>query len=247
VPTQPTKLQGKKRKYIAPSTYASKVQKSRRLKPLSKLPAERTYEENKTISEAETKAFFAAIKDRHKPQPKEKIPVSVSNHFLKMYDQPSGHVVDRPSDYDRCIIKTFSSAKKSGKTIDQLGKQGKKAISPLKVLDTPPDYEVIARCLGMSVEALLNENACPKAEVAWKYVVGEALVRPERIPHLPTQLRNLHDWYMRVAKEGRRMLLLKYSKEHYFREGELIIEFDELFQLFNQDALDKTIVSSYCL
>jgi hypothetical protein len=99
----------------------------------------------------------------------------------------------------------------------------------------------------MSVEALLNENACPKAEVAWKYVVGEPLVRPERIPHLPTQLRNLHDWYMRVAKEGRRMLLLKYSKEHYFREGELIIEFDELFQLFNQDALDKTIVSSYCL
>jgi hypothetical protein len=37
------------------------------------------------------------------------------------------------------------------------------------------------------------------------------------------------------------------KKEHYFREDTINIELEELFQLYNQDALDKSIVSCYCL
>ena len=43
------------------------------------------------------------------------------------------------------------------------------------------------------------------------------------------------------------MLMVKVKKEHYFREDEICINFEELFQLYNQDTLDKSIVSCYCL
>jgi len=249
-PPPPTKFQGQKRKYIAPSTYSSTARKkgtTKQLKPLPKLPGEMTYEENKAISDAETKAFFARMKNQRHPPPKEKIPVSISQNFVNMYDQPPAHVANRPSDYDRCIEKTYCKAKRSGKTIPQLGEQKKKSISPLKVLPLLDEYEVIAKSLGLSVDQLLNKEAIPMAELAWKFVLGEPLVRPEQIPHLPTQMRILHDWYMEVTKKDRKMLLMKFRTEHYFREGEIIIEFDELFQIFNQQALDKSILSSYCL
>ena len=52
---------------------------------------------------------------------------------------------------------------------------------------------------------------------------------------------------MEVIKEGREMLMVAVKNEHYFREDLLCIELEELFQLYNQDALDKSIVSCYCL
>ena len=42
-------------------------------------------------------------------------------------------------------------------------------------------------------------------------------------------------------------LMVKVKEEHYFHETYLSAEYTELFQLFNQDALDKYIVSCYCL
>jgi len=87
----------------------------------------------------------------------------------------------------------------------------------------------------------------PKAELAWKFVPGNPLVRPEQVPHLPTQMRRLHEWYMKVVKDGRTMLMVAVKKEHYFIDNEICIELEELFQLYNQDALDKSIVSCYCL
>jgi hypothetical protein len=52
---------------------------------------------------------------------------------------------------------------------------------------------------------------------------------------------------MDVAKGEREILLLKISKEHFLGEDLIHIEFEEIFQLFNQDALDKSLVSSYVL
>ena len=52
---------------------------------------------------------------------------------------------------------------------------------------------------------------------------------------------------MKSSKEGREMLMVAVKNEHYFREDELCIGLEELFQLYNQDALDKSIVSCYCL
>jgi hypothetical protein len=53
---------------------------------------------------------------------------------------------------------------------------------------------------------------------------------------------------MRASSEGKNWILLGYRNEHYGHgDGEIMIEFDELFQLYNQDAIDKAIVSAYCL
>ncbi len=41
--------------------------------------------------------------------------------------------------------------------------------------------------------------------------------------------------------------MVKVKEEDYFHETALSIEYTELFQLFNLDALDKSIVSCYCL
>jgi hypothetical protein len=39
-----------------------------------------------------------------------------------------------------------------------------------------------------------------------------------------------------------------YKNEHYGHgDGVVMIEFSELFQLYQQDAIDKAILSAYCL
>ena len=108
-------------------------------------------------------------------------------------------------------------------------------------------YNDIASNLGISVAQLIGDADIPKADLAWKFVPGQPLVRPEQVRHLPTQMRRLHEWYMEAIKEGRMMLMVEVKKEHYFLEYQKCIELEELFQLYNQDALDKSIVSCYCL
>ena len=53
---------------------------------------------------------------------------------------------------------------------------------------------------------------------------------------------------MEASKEGKDSLMVGIKDEHYFSgDEEMFIEFEELFQLYNQDALDKSLVSCYCL
>ena len=127
---------------------------------------------------------------------------------------------------------------------------------PLKVSTT--DKPVItdaarqmAREAGVTVEQLLGIEDLPtnidEKDLVWKYVPGNPLVRPEEVELLPTQMRRLHDWYLREVKAGRESLMVKVKPEHYYHGKDLWIELAELFQLYNQDALDKSLVSCYCL
>ena len=106
-----------------------------------------------------------------------------------------------------------------------------------------PDKDVHNDSTGQRI----GDSGHPMAELAWRYVHGQPLVRPEEVGRLPTQMQKLHDWYMQVAKEGRTSLWVAVKKEHYFNENQIYIELEENFQLFNQDALDKSLVSCYCL
>lgn len=88
----------------------------------------------------------------------------------------------------------------------------------------------------------------PMVDLAFRYEHGKPLVRLEELPHLPTQMWRLHDWYLKASKEGSNMIFVGIKDEHFFNGvEEMYVEFDELFQLYNQDALDKTIISCYCL
>ena len=46
---------------------------------------------------------------------------------------------------------------------------------------------------------------------------------------------------------NRESLMVNVKEEHYYHEKALAVEYLELFQLYNQDALDKSIVSCYYL
>jgi hypothetical protein len=59
---------------------------------------------------------------------------------------------------------------------------------------------------------------------------------------------SLHAWYLTAAKNGRIMIVLRVPKEYYAgRQEEIHVEFDELFQMYNFEALDKSLMSCYCL
>ena len=85
-------------------------------------------------------------------------------------------------------------------------------------------------------------------EIKQNFVRGQPLVEPDEVKNLPTRMYQLHQWYMNITNiSNRESLMVNVKHEHYYHEKALAIEYPELFQLFNQDALDKSIVSCYCL
>ena len=110
------------------------------------------------------------------------------------------------------------------------------SIPPLKVMSTDKavtdaDREM-AREMGITVEQLLGIEEVPTMdlkELAWKYVPGKPLVRPDEEELLPTQMRKLHQWYLREVNAGRESLMVKVKPEHYYHEKYLWIENEELF------------------
>jgi hypothetical protein len=100
----------------------------------------------------------------------------------------------------------------------------------------------------MSVDQFICKEDLPMAELAYKYKYGKPLVRREQIPHLLTEMRKLHEWYKQASKKGNVILIAVVREEHYFRgNDEIHIDFEELFQLFNQAAMDKSPVNCYFL
>ena len=79
------------------------------------------------------------------------------------------------------------------------------------------------------------------------FKVGMPFVSPEEHKQLPTAMRRLHNWYLQVAKQERIMIVLKVPEEYYFRPETIHVEFSELNQLYKFWALDKSIMSCYCL
>ena len=168
-----------------------------------------------------------------------------------------------------------AAVKKCGKTVPQLGEQAAQSIPPLVVPTThestraqyhcgqtvyvpqlgnvviTEDHIMQAEMLKITVGQLLDiEPMSPlrEEEIKRKYVRGQSLVEPEEVKNLPTRMYELHDWYMKITKiSNRESLMVQVEEDHYFHKKALSVEYSELFQLFNQDALDKSIVSCYCL
>ena len=108
-----------------------------------------------------------------------------------------------------------------------------------------------AETLNITVGQLLEIENMPvltEEEIKWKYARGQPLVEPQEVNKLPTRMYALHQWYMDITKiSNRESLMVNVKEEHYYHEKALAVEYSELFQLYNQDALDKSIVSCYCL
>jgi hypothetical protein len=103
----------------------------------------------------------------------------------------------------------------------------------------------------MTVEDVLasQDKRFSKAVVAPKpkFVMGGPLISKERLEDLPINMRYLHAWYMNEAKNERIMIVARVPREYYGRPEEIHVDFDELFQMYNCNVLDKSLMSYYCL
>ena len=82
----------------------------------------------------------------------------------------------------------------------------------------------------------------------FRYRYGQPLIKPDH-PPLTMMMRRLHEWYMDTCRKSTKdSLIARIKEEHDFIGVDLMpVEFVELFQLFNQDALDKQLMTCHCL
>ena len=236
-------------------------------KNLPKRPYDYTDEETDVIAKNQYKDWLANQKKPKAPEfPATSEEKAAVFKMLKTLEQPPPILIP---DYDRSIRKSAEanrqrskSSSASGKSVPQLGEQKNQSCPPLKVIsnievgssnavDAPPDFVAMygeaAAAQGMSIAEYLDHLE-EFQEVAYKYRHGYPLVKPELVNELPTKMRRLHKWYTRASKEGANWIYVAYKNEHYGHgDGTIMIEFSELFQLYQQDAIDKSIVSAYCL
>ena len=81
-----------------------------------------------------------------------------------------------------------------------------------------------------------------------KYHYGKPLVKDER--SLTTMMFRFHNWYMKTCREseGTNVLTLRVREEHDLIGIELLnFPFEEFFAFFNLKALDKLMVTCYCV
>ena len=108
--------------------------------------------------------------------------------------------------------------------------------------------EAFAIDAGITLSQVQGDADIPvPKQLAWTWKYGKSLVPKDDIPRLPTQMRRLHEWYMKATERKQEMILMKVAEKHFKGEDEVQIEFEELFQLYKMDALDASLVSAFCL
>jgi hypothetical protein len=180
-------------------------------------------------------------------------------HFIKHFIKDPTKEKERESDYDRQIRKCYNNPKNrriNAKTVPQLGEQSKQSIASLIVPreECPDESRDPLTMAGMILQtdltrAQLLGEALQDARGRKKFVLGEPLIWPELLPFLPTRMAELHKWYAVQSKANQlEMFPARIKDEHFWRgAGEVYIEFEALYDLYHQDALDKSLVSVWCM
>jgi len=247
-PPPPTKPQGEKRKRTDSSMGSSRKTREEPLPrvqpPLPKRAYDKTDEELKASVDADVQIHFAP----KKPEPKQTFSAKEKKWAKAFIEHPSQIEINRPDDYVRCLRRVKAPRRKKG--VAQLGEQSKQSISPLKVL--PTDQGLTAEekfCIeaGITLSQVRGGDIPVENQLAWTWEYGKSLLPPDDIAHLPTQMRKLHEWYLEVTKEGRKMILVKVTEEHFIGKDQVQIYLEELYMLYKLDALDLSLVSTYCL
>ena len=101
----------------------------------------------------------------------------------------------------------------------------------------------------MSLGQYLGYEDTPVGQIVRQYVQGEPLVSNEELARLSTYMRNLHEWYMSQAqkKHQKDWFPVDVRTEHHFKPYSIQVQMTELFQLYNQRDLDKSIIGCYYL
>ena len=167
--------------------------------------------------------------------------------------------------YESILAKTFAEAEQSGSTVSdqrlkerrvagkkiaQLGEQANQSFPPLNV-----SSDIVANAPGMVPGYSNLRDYLPDdvyfdflEEDKHRYEYGKPLIKDEK--SLTTMMRRFYDWYMKTCREseGSNILTLRVRVEHDLVGIELLnVPFEEFFEFFNLKALDKLMITCYCL
>nr|XP_034600007.1 uncharacterized protein LOC117860741 [Setaria viridis] len=148
----------------------------------------------------------------------------------------------------KCYTKKM---KKSGKSIPQLGQQSNQSIAPLVVLSKfDKNLTEFSKDTNLTPAQLRGEDDIPMHPMPakWKYEYGKLLVWPQLVKHLPTKMYKLHEWYVEATTQGMAVMEVRIGDERYFHADDIInVLLDQLYMLFNQDVLDKSLINRWIL
>lgn len=102
---------------------------------------------------------------------------------------------------------------------------------------------------GLTLEqATGQQDTQALVPVRWPFSLGLPLFDPEKEYEITTNLRHLHQWYLRESAKGRQGFYARFKEFHFFREPDDIwISFEEIYQLYQKDALDWTLMACWTL
>ncbi|CAN6293739.1 unnamed protein product [Urochloa humidicola] len=90
----------------------------------------------------------------------------------------------------------------------------------------------------------------PTPELSWPFELGKDMVSPQDMGGLPMKMRKLHEWYKHQSDD---MFGVRYPKELFGTPNdkttytEKFIEFKSIYELYQQDSLDVSILFLWCL
>ena len=154
-------------------------------------------------------------------------------------------------DYDRQIIKSWEKpSNRQRNQVPQLGQHSKQLIPPLKVLsekDAATAQFVLesghtkAQLQGAEIVVHPGSNKKP-------FKLGKPLMCEELIPRLPTRMRELRAWYLKASARKDVMFRARVQDRHFNRGmDDVWINFENLYDIYHQDALDKSLLSVFCM
>ena len=183
---------------------------------------------------------------------------------IEFLTHPSQYELNMDDDYTRVLVRTSRRVREEQKSaatqkrdVPQLGMQAGQSAPPLILApyNRNPIDDVLsqqARDMGITLaelKALQAGESVTIHEVVRTYVRGQDLVDPAMVRTLPARLHQLNAWYLRTTKSQEGDWLYGKIPKDFFGPGddEVQIEYCELWQLFNFDALDKSIISAFCM
>ena len=80
------------------------------------------------------------------------------------------------------------------------------------------------------------------------FKLGEPLMWEELIPRLPTRMRELHAWYMKASATKDVVFRARVEDRHFhYGMDDVWIEFKNLYDLYHQHTIDKSLLSVFSM
>nr|CAE04298.2 OSJNBa0083I11.8 [Oryza sativa Japonica Group] len=212
----------------------------------AKVDAAKNKDPGYDCTQEELDAYVASeVKRQFKSRsPEKKIPIDPSvRNFFRGMSAPVKEAI-KLSDYERTLKKASSG---KSKPIPQLGEQPNQEIEPL-VTGKEMTIEQFITDTGLTTDQLLGVAPIEKAEVKYMYELGKPLVKPELLQSLPTQMYKFHQLYMEMSATGREMIGARIRDTDFLQGDDILwINFRGIYELYQLDALDVSIMSCWIL